>query len=159
MANRYASTTDVSSSRSREEIERTLIRYGASGFAYGWSDDTAQAVIGFKMRDRQMRFLLPMLGRDDREFTHTPSRNTRRSPAQIDYAYEQAIKQRWRALSLVIKAKLEAVASEIVTFEDEWTMHMVLPNGRTVSEVITAEIEQAYATGEVRPMLAIGARK
>lgn len=34
----YASQTTVSPDRSRAEIERTLSRYGATGFMYGWSD-------------------------------------------------------------------------------------------------------------------------
>jgi hypothetical protein len=32
---RYASNTDVPSDRSRAEIERTLVRYGADEFMYG----------------------------------------------------------------------------------------------------------------------------
>ena len=36
MAGRYAAQTEVSSDRSRAEIERTLRKYGATAFAYGW---------------------------------------------------------------------------------------------------------------------------
>ena len=32
----FAASTTVSSNASREEIERTLIRYGAEQFMYGW---------------------------------------------------------------------------------------------------------------------------
>lgn len=150
---RYAATTDVTSDRSRAEIERTLTRYGAESFAYGWQQ--GQAMVGFQMRNRQVRFVLPMPDREDREFTHTPSRGNRRAPAAIEQAYEQAVRQRWRALALVIKAKLEAVEAGIVTFEDEFAMHMVLPDGRTVAAHVLPAIEDAYATGTVRPMLAI----
>ena len=55
-----------------------------------------------------------------------------------------------------IKAKLEAVASGIVTFEDEFATHMVLPDGHTVRDHLMPAIEQAYATGRVSPILAIG---
>lgn len=151
---RYASTTEVSSSKSKDEIERTLVRYGASQFAYGW-EASGKAIVGFVMNNRQIKFILPMPNRDDRDFTHTPARGARRSESDIERSYEQAIKQKWRALALIIKAKLEAVESGIVTFEDEFTMHMVLPNGQTVREHITPEIDQAYKTGQVRPMLAI----
>lgn len=42
---RYAETTTVTSDASRGEIERTLTRYGADGFMYGW--DQSRAVLGF----------------------------------------------------------------------------------------------------------------
>jgi hypothetical protein len=32
---RFAEKTEVSSTKSRDEIERTLTRYGATGFMYG----------------------------------------------------------------------------------------------------------------------------
>lgn len=43
---KYAENTAVSSGESRNEIERTLVRFGASQFIYGWKDEAA--VIGFK---------------------------------------------------------------------------------------------------------------
>lgn len=155
MSPTYASSTGVSSDKSRAEIERTLSRYGASTFAYGW--DAGAAMIAFTANDRQIRFVLPMPDRNSREFTHTPERRTPRSTAAADAAYEQAVRQRWRALALVIKAKLEAVEAEIVTFEAEFAMHMVLPDGRPVSAHVLPAIEQAYATGVVQPLLQLGA--
>lgn len=150
----YASGTEVSSDRSRAEIERTLQRYGATSFAYGWQE--GRAMIGFSARERHMRFILPMPDRNAREFTHTPARHNRRTDTQIAQAYEQAVRQRWRALALVIKAKLEAVEAGIVTFEDEFAMHIILPDGRTVADHVTPAITEAYATGTVKPLLAIG---
>ena len=41
---RYAANTEVGSERSRAEIERTLTRYGATSFMYGW--DQAGALAG-----------------------------------------------------------------------------------------------------------------
>src|SRR5690606_12572327 len=55
---RYAENTSVPSERSRGEIERTLIRYGADQFAYGW--ETGKATIGFRAANRYVRFELPM---------------------------------------------------------------------------------------------------
>lgn len=148
---RYAESTTVGSDRSRAEIERTLTRYGASSFMYGWDAD--QALIGFVKDGRQIKFILPMPNRQDREFTHTPARNTRRSDAQIEQAFEQAVRQRWRALALVIKAKLEAVEAGIVTFDEEFLAHFVLPGGRTVGDLIVPQIEHAYATGTIPELM------
>lgn len=38
---KYAEQTSVRADRSRAEIERTLQRYGASSFAYGWQGNEA----------------------------------------------------------------------------------------------------------------------
>jgi hypothetical protein len=151
---RFAASTDVSADRSRAEIERTLSRYGADQFMYGW--DGPRAVVGFRMGGRMVRFLLPLPDREDREFTHTPARGTRRSDAQIYAAWEQATRQRWRALSLVIKAKLEAVESGITTFEEEFLAHTVMPDNRTVGEVLLPRIAEAYETGKMPALLLPG---
>lgn len=153
---RYADTTTVPSDRSRAEIEAILRRYGADQFMYGW--DREQAVIGFRTLSRQVRFKLPLPDRNSRVFTHTPERHSPRSPAQVEAAYEQAVRQRWRALTLVIKAKLEAVETGITTFEDEFMAHIMLPNGETVGEWMSPQIAHAYDTGSMPSMMpALGA--
>lgn len=146
----YASQTSVSAEKSRAEIERTLSRYGATGFAYAW--DQSHAMIAFTAENRQVRFLLPLPDRSAREFTHTPQGKVRSSTA-AETAYDQAVRQRWRALALVIKAKLEAVESGIVTFEDEFGMHIVLPDGSSVRDHVRPAIQEAYETGNVPALL------
>ena len=155
MSGVYASQTDVTSDRSRSEIERTLQRYGARGFMYGW--DESRAVLGFVASDRQVRFVLPMPDRTAREFTHTPSRNQRRSPAAAAEAYEQAVRQRWRALALVIKAKLEAVAAGIVTFDEEFLAHLMIGD-RTVGEALVPQLQAAIDADRPLALLPGGAR-
>jgi hypothetical protein len=150
MTTTYAAKTEVPTSRSRDEIERTLARYGAQQFAYGWSTD--QAMIGFIAGGRQVRFVLPMP--DKKPFTRTATGRDR-SPKEADAAWDQACRARWRALALVIKAKLQAVESGIVTFEDEFAMHMVLPGGGTVREQVLPALAQAYETGDVPRLLAL----
>ncbi|AVO21643.1 hypothetical protein HWC44_gp042 [Mycobacterium phage ThetaBob] len=147
---KYAANTDVSSDRSRAEIERTLNRYGARQFMYGWDED--QAIVGFVIHNRQVRFILPMPNRQDREFTKTPTGRSR-AATQIAQAYEQAVRQRWRSLALVIKAKLEAVESGIVSFDAEFLAHLVLPNGHTVGDSVMPAVAEAYATGHTPALL------
>lgn len=154
MSPTYAAGTEVSSDRSRAEIERTLVRYGASAFSYGWED--GRAAIQFDKEGRRIRFILPLPDREDRAFRLSPTGRARTSAAAAT-AYEQAVKQRWRALALVVKAKLEAVEAGIVTFEQEFMAHMVLPGGQSVYEAVAPAIEHAYATGDTRPLLQIGA--
>lgn len=151
MSPTYAASTSVSTETSRGEIERTLTRYGAESFAYGWKSD--QAMIEFAANGRRIRFILTLPDKQDAEFWSTPGGRRQRDPDGALKAWEQACRQRWRALSLVIKAKLEAVEADISTFEDEFLSHTVLPNGTTVGQWIGPQIEEAYATGTMPSML------
>ena len=148
---RYAEHTSVGSEQSRAEIERTLRRYGADQFMYGWGPDGA--VVAFRADGRHVRFTLPLPDPQAREFTHTPERGLRRSKAAQEEAYEQSVRQRWRALALVIKAKLEAVEAGITEFEDEFLAHIVLPDDRTVGAWMRPQVEKAYLTGRMPPLL------
>ena len=147
----YAEKTSVSAEKSRAEIERTLQRYGADQFMYGWEE--GQAMVGFRMYGRQVRFLLPMPDRTAREFTHTPSRGKPRSESQAFEAWEQACRQRWRALFLVIKAKMEAAEAGISTFEEEFLANTVLPNNTTVGQFMLPQVRTAYESGDMPKML------
>jgi hypothetical protein len=146
---RYAADTSVSVSNSKAEIERIIERYGATGFMSGWT--AQQAMIAFAMNDRQIRFVLPMPDKSEHRFTHS-SRGLR-APETVQKEWEQACRQRWRALALVIKAKLEAVESGISVFDDEFMANIVLPNGRTVSEEVRPRITTAYESGAMPPLL------
>ena len=147
---KYAENTAVSSDRSRAEIENILARYGANRFMYGW--DPESAVIAFEMHGRRIQFRLPLPDRDAKEFTQTPTGRPR-AATQVAEAYEQAVRQRWRALALVIKAKLEAVDAGITVFEDEFMAHIVLPSGETVGHWMRPQIEASYRSGTMPPLL------
>jgi hypothetical protein len=141
---RYAQNTSVPVERSRNEIEATLLRYGAAQFMYGW--ENTGAIIAFVVETpqgkRQVRFELPLPSRDERRFTHH-SQGTRTASA-AEKMWEQACRQRWRALLLVVKAKLEAVESGIATFEDEFLAYIMLPDGNTVSQLLAPQLQAAY---------------
>ena len=67
--------------------------------------------------------------------------------------WQQACRQRWRALLLIIRAKLEAVESGITTLESEFLANIVLPDVGTVGQWLAPQLEQANATGSMPPML------
>jgi len=151
---KYASETMVSVERSKAEIESTLTRYGATQFMSGW--DHNRAMIGFKIDDRNVRFVLPLPDKADDVFWFTPHRKNRRTEADAYREWEQACRQRWRALCLCIKAKLEAVDAGITTFEDEFMAHLVLPDGRSVSQWMHPQLEEMDRTGAMpQPILAL----
>jgi hypothetical protein len=155
---RYASQTQVPVERSRAEIERTLSRYGAEEFMYGW--DRVGAVIAFIVttgagQKRKVQFRLPLPNRTDPEFTqYTRGMSAyEREPSAAERLWEQACRQRWRALNLVVKAKLEAVEAGIATFEDEFLAYTMLPGGETVGQWLTPRLDELYESEKLPQLL------
>ncbi len=143
MSGKYAPETSVSVENSRLEIERTLKRYGAD--AFGYSIDGAQARVAFRIAGRSIRFVLFLPDPGAREFTHH-SRGARDADG-AQRAWEQACRQKWRALNLIVKAKLEAVSAGVTTIEDEFLAQTMTSDGRTVSETIQLQVAEHYRVG------------
>lgn len=154
---KYAKSTSVSVDASRNEIEKTLKRYGAKSFAY--ATQGTKALIMFEFNGKRIRFILNLPDMNERRFTHTPSRGTRRSADSQMQEWEQACRQKWRALLLVIKAKLEAVDSGISIFEEEFMANILLPNNQTVGEFMLPQVDQCYVTNQLPPMIDFGGTK
>lgn len=129
---RYASKTKVPVDQSRNEIERVLSRYGAKSFAY--ASESGRAIIIFEAKDRRIRFDLPLpVGDTEKE--------------------QQQRRQKWRALVLAVKAKLESVDSGIETFEEAFLSHIVMPDGLTVGQHARPLIASAYKGEPQQPLL------
>ncbi len=124
MENRYAAGTNVPVEKTKMELERLLTRYGASHYGVMHSPLSAQVL--FQAAGRNVRFDLRLPPVTSPEF-----RKGRRKPED---AHGAEIRRRWRALAMVIKAKLEAVQSGITTFEEEFLAHLVLESGETVAQ-------------------------
>lgn len=149
---KFAENTSVSAAKSKAEIEEILTRYGADKFMYG--ADEKQATVMFEYDKITIRFTVPLPDKTSEEFLlsgHVPPR--KRSQADAYRHWEQATRQRWRALCLVIKAKLEAVETGITTFQDEFLAHIVTPSGRTIGETIGGQIATAMKTGKMPKMI------
>lgn len=126
-------------------------KYGANQFVNGYKDTLA--VIGFLMVGRQIRFLLPLPDKQARGYWYTPGRGQRRTEEAAHASWEQACRSRWRALYLIVKAKMEVVDAGISTIEREFLYDIVLPDGRTVGERMTPQIATVYQTSQMPPML------
>src|SRR5947209_19504218 len=125
----YAKRTTVPADRTRLQIEDMMRKRGATQFFTGADKD--RAILAFRIQGRHMRFVLP-LG---------------------DTRSKQQIMARWRALWLVIKAKLEAIDIGITTVEEAFLAETVLPDRHTVAETMLPQIESAYGTGNMPPLL------
>ncbi|MEY9131927.1 hypothetical protein ACVMII_000795 [Bradyrhizobium diazoefficiens] len=135
----YAERTTVSVDQTRAEIERTLKRYGATAFAY--ASEAGRAAVMFEAHQRRIRFDLPL-----------PPLKDSMTAASLKTG-EQVHRQRWRALLLAIKSKLESVASGIESFEIAFLGHVVLPDGSTVGQHAAKSIALAYERNTMVPLL------
>jgi hypothetical protein len=143
----YAASSETPSERTRNDIHKLLTKNGATHFGYLNSPD--EDTVGFEMEGRRIKLVLPLPSREDDRVIYTDSGRFMRTPKEQVKAYEQLIRSRWRALYLVIKAKIEAVALGISTFEDEFLSGTVLPNQQTVSEYLQPQIARVYMTGKM----------
>lgn len=147
----FAKRTTVPVAQTQVEIQNLLIGHGASAFASGW--DGNSAAIEFGWEGRQYRVRLPLPVRNDKSITHT-EKNRARTAQQVERSYDAEVRRRWRALLLVIKARLESSETGITTFEEEFALFTVLPTGQTVAEIVMPAINEAYVTGQIPPIMA-----
>lgn len=153
----YAQQTNVSVEKSRAEIEQILGRYGASKFGYMSEED--RAMVAFVAKGKMVRFTLPLPDKRDKRFWTSPRQRRQRTAEEAHREWEQACRSRWRSLSLCVKAKLEAVASGITTFEAEFLAHFVLPTGQTVGETTIPQLDAAMSGQPMRLQLTMGEEK
>jgi hypothetical protein len=154
---RYAADTTVDVSKSRAEIEALLTKYGATEFSTGWRP--GEAMVQFRLKDLTIRFVLPIPERSDAKYRRVKRRGywTAATENQIDRAWEQDKRQRWRALALVVKAKLEAVECGISTLTHEFLAFIVLPNDQQFGVWFTDNFLPSIQAGQM-PQLALPAK-
>jgi hypothetical protein len=129
----FAQTTRVPVAHSRAEIERLLDRHKAKQYGTAVDYDLRMAKVQFRLHERIVRFVI-----------------TLPDPEKLKgERLAQAERQRWRALLLVIKAKLESVENNIATFEEEFLAHIVLPNDKTVADYVVPQVAAMYQAGKM----------
>lgn len=143
MTRRYAEGTHVDVERTRTEVQRLLRRYGASRVAEAW--EPGRACVQFELGGLVAKLTVPLPTAAEllRERKRKPGEDALRS------LLAQAERQRWRAFLLLLKAKLESIEMGVTSFEHEFLPHLMLENGKTVTEVM----DQAMRDGVVRPLL------
>jgi hypothetical protein len=148
----YAAGTKVAVSNSHAEILKLLVKHGASYYAVGAQGDVA--VLGFKIKGAsvRLRFPLPSYSDKDKPWSIWPWSDGQKRPFNPakDEKYitkptttklEQAMRERWRLVVLVIKTKLELVSLGARTVEQEFLDGLVLPSGKTVGQMLVDACE------------------
>ncbi len=157
---RYAEDTSVPANQSRAEIEKVLTKYGADTFGYGWGKN--RVYITFQLRDKYQvvprcyRIELPLPekpGTEDKWKTGARGQMLRITVKQQTDQHEQEVRALWRALAIVIKAKLVAVEAGISTIEKEFLADLLLPNEQRLGAWLETQIQEVYTHGTMPPLL------
>lgn len=119
----YAEDTKLSVPETRQEIETMLRRVSANRIVH--MDEPAEVLVMFELAGRLIRLQVPI-------------------PAD---ATEQQRKALWRALLIIMKAKLVAVDRGVSTVEQEFLAHVVLPDGQTVARWFEPQLQAAFERG------------
>lgn len=158
---RYAEGTNVEVSKTKSDIERLLTKHGATGFASAWeggdNEKGGRSVLMFRLRNRMLRYVIECPAPSNYKTTDKGRR--RYKPALVIKAAENEHRRRWRSLYLIIRAKLEIVESSddpSITFDREFMADILLPNGRTVGDILAPEIVRSYDTGNMPKLLLSG---
>lgn len=132
----YAEDTKVPIAQSRAQIETMLKKAGATRIVT--MDEALEGIVAFMLAGRLIRLRIAIPGD----------------------ASDQRRRAVWRAIGLVVKAKIEAVAQGITTVEQEWLAHVVLPDGSTVSDWVEPQLRLAYHQGRMptEPLMLEGPR-
>lgn len=149
--NLYASSTSVSVEKTKGELERLLVKHGATRYGIAHTEDGAQ--VSFIMKEQHVRIAVPVPSVADYPDTtkpdysnkaKTPRDWNRWSVAQrkvwIDGQRQQAARQRWRCILLIVRAKLELIEMKLSTVEREFLADITLNDGRTVLEAMAGKL-------------------
>lgn len=145
MGTRYAEGTTVSVENSRAEISSILTKHGVKN--QGWWSGPEGDELMFDLGGHRFRFTMAKLTakalreRDGKRYTY---------PGNINWEakVESEWRRTWRANVLLLKAKLEFIASGDTTLERELMPYMLVDGNRTLGDVV--------AEGALPALLAAG---
>lgn len=143
----FAKGTTTPVERTREELARVLKGAGVVEVGF-FSGAGGRARCAFKLKGMMCAIEVPAVDRQKAMPGYHRSRY--RSLDEFVAAEER---RRWRALLLVVKAKLEAVASGISVIEDEFLANIVLANGRLLADELRPKIKEMIEAGAVPSLL------
>lgn len=138
---RYAEGTQVTVDASRGEITGILAKHGVQRM--GWMADTDRDELMFELGGGSYRLTMvkPTLAEIRQLYPNSYD-------PQAKLAAEW--RRRWRANVLLLKAKLEFVASGDTTLDRELLPYRVLKDGQTLEQVIAAGGLPMLASGPSR---------
>ena len=141
----YAQGTSVPVRKSRMEIEEMLERARARAVYTG--SDEGRAVVGFVLDNRHIRFEIKLPLVADYAAHLVRGYRTKRTDEHMLKAWEQACREKWRALVLALKSKFVSIEAGVENVEEAFLAHVVLANKGTVHQWFRAQLEKADLDG------------
>lgn len=153
---RFAEATKVTTQQSRAELERLLGQHGAREFSLYTSPE--RHIVQYRVNERVVRHVIdyPAPKNFQKYKLVKGAQKPHLTAEQLTKAADGEWRRRWRALLLLVKAKLELVASGQTTMDREFMGDVMLPDGRLVHEALEPLIKRAYLSGEVPAGLLLG---
>ncbi|MDP2949917.1 MAG: hypothetical protein Q8P22_10315 [Chloroflexota bacterium] len=149
---KYAEGTEVPIGRSRDEIERTLARFGASAQAWMRDDEKGVVTVAFKRGGHAYRFIVPSPPLS--AFKETPTGRWTRTEPQAAAARDAEVRRRFRSLANYVKAVLDATESGIIKAEEALLPYLLLPEGDTVYQRASRQLERGVDVSLARALTA-----
>jgi hypothetical protein len=145
---RYAYGTKVSATDSRGEITGILAKHGVSTMAWGTkpTGDFLQFEIGGKL----YKFSIDRPSMDDARESFLSAGKTDwgwRHQADQEVALDAEWRRRWRAIVLLIKAKMEFADGGETTVEREFMPYLMLANGQTMADWVAGDGQKMLVAG------------
>jgi hypothetical protein len=156
---RFAENTTVTVESSQAELVRLIRAHGATqhGMAHDDLSGHARLIVSIAGRQIRLEVTVPSTREVLQLIERKPPQGWRgwtdkRRAEYVAKQRAQAERQRWRALVLITKAKLEVVADGLSSIEREFLADLLLPDGSTVGDETAPAIARAYESG-VKPKL------
>lgn len=149
----YAAGTSVGIWQSKQHIERDLQRLGTTRHAFFDDLERHQAAIMFELGETRYRLLLPLPDPQADTYKWTPARRFRRDAAGQREAWEQDVRERWRALAEYVKALRIASEAGILHVREALLPYALLADGRTVAQYTLPQLAEVASTDQLPPLL------
>jgi hypothetical protein len=134
----YAAETTVTVGRSQEEIVKTLMRYRVDQYSFGAG--RTSAMVEFLISGYPVRIAVPVPARPEHPKMKSP---TTGRMVDAEKAWDQVVRQRWRALLLLIKANLEAVEMNLLTVDQAFMAYLVTGDGKVLGDTVLPQYGRA----------------
>ena len=142
----YAEGTQVSITRSREELERTLERFGAGQQMWMRDDEKAQVVLAFKRKGKTYRFHMKLTAPEQfrlytKRLKYGSSQTYERSESTTQALADAENRRRFRSLANFVKALMD----ELKDAPNELAVKQVFRRERDkLKPVVTVPPEPKY---------------
>lgn len=140
----FAENTQVAVEKTKLELDRLLLKHGATQRGTAHDDERGIAVVFFGLSGRQIRLQVPLPKLEQFKLRAGSSWIVASREDQLR-RWEQACRSRWRAMLLITKAKLEFIA-----------LGQSSVDRRSVGEFLKSGLDEAYLNGRMPPLLGMG---